>query len=261
MQIPDRFDFEFEDRVEPVVTFMICSQPRSGSSLLCELLANTLHAGMPAEYLRPDRVAMLKRRWGVETLDEYLGELVARKTSPNGVFGLKAHWGQYAAIQSDPEQASVFAGRLAGLRFIHVRREDHLRQAVSLVRALQTSSWSTVTGPETAPAVFDRDDIARKMKRVREEEAAWVEFFDESGIASRGVAYEELANAPEQTARGVLDFLGVELPAGFTFDPPVMERQADELSEEWVARYLAETAPADLTWRSRRRGSRGSPSP
>jgi LPS sulfotransferase NodH len=41
--------------------------------------------------------------------------------------------------------------------------------------------------------------------------------------------------------------LGVDLPAGFSFDPPLMERQADELSEQWAARYLAETAPADLT--------------
>ena len=242
MQIPDRFDFEFENRVEPVVSYMICSQPRSGSSLLCELLANTLHAGMPAEYLRPDRVTMLKRRWGVETLDEYLRALVERKTSPNGVFGLKAHWGQYAAIQADPDQAAVFAGRFPDLRFIHVRREDHLRQAVSLVRALQTGSWSTVTGPETAPAVFDREDIARKMARVQQDEAAWEQLFERTGIASHRIAYEELANAPEQTARGVLEFLGVELPPDLLFDAPLMQRQADDLSEEWVARYLAETA-------------------
>jgi LPS sulfotransferase NodH len=247
MQIRDRFDFEFEDRVEPVVSYMICSQPRSGSSLLCELLANTLHAGMPAEYLRPDRMTMLKRRWGVETLDEYLRELAERKTSPNGVFGLKAHWGQFERIQANPGQAAVFAERIPDVRYIHVLREDHLRQAVSLVRALQTGSWSTLTGPAAASAVFDREDIARKIARIQHEEAAWGRFFERAGIASHRVAYEELANAPEQTARGVLEFLGVELPASFRFDPPLMQKQSDELSEEWVARYLAETAPADLT--------------
>jgi LPS sulfotransferase NodH len=222
---------------------MICSQPRSGSSLLCELLANTLHAGMPAEYLRPDRMDMLKRRWGVEAFEDYLRALVERKTSPNGVFGLKTHWGQYVQAFADGD----WSGRFPGLRFIHVRREDHLRQAISLVRALQTGSWSTVTGPETAPAVFDREDIARKITRVRQEETAWEQFFEQNGIAPHRIAYEELADAPERTTRGVFDFLGIELPAGFTFDPPLMERQADELSEQWVARYRTETAPADLT--------------
>jgi LPS sulfotransferase NodH len=220
---------------------MICSQPRSGSSLLCEQLANTLHAGMPAEYLRPDRMDMLKRRWGAETLDDYLRALVQRKTSPNGVFGLKAHWGQYAKLFGEG------TGPFPELRFIHVRRADHLRQAISLVRALQTGSWSTVIGPENAPAVFDREDIARKLARVQQEEAAWERFFEHNGVVPHRVGYEALAEAPEATTRAVLEFLGVQLPAGFSFDPPLMERQADELSEEWVARYLAETAPADLT--------------
>jgi LPS sulfotransferase NodH len=247
MQIHDRFDFEFEDRVEPVVSYMVCSQPRSGSSLLCELLANTLHAGMPAEYLRLDRMTMLKRRWSVETFDEYLRELVGRKTSPNGVCGLKAHWGQFEQVRGDPEQAAVFARRLPDIRYIHVRREDHLRQAISLVRALQTGTWSTLAAPADRSAVFDREDIARKIVRVQQEEAAWERFFEQEGIAAHRVGYEELANAPDQTTRGVLEFLGVELPPAFGFDPPLMQRQSDELSEEWVARYLSETAPADLT--------------
>jgi LPS sulfotransferase NodH len=256
MQVRDRFDFEFEHRVEPVVSYMICSHPRSGSSLLCELLANTLHAGMPAEYLRPDRMAMLKRRWGAETLDDYLHALVEHKTSPNGVFGLKAHWAQYAPI-ADGEPN----GLPAGLRYIHVSREDRLRQAVSWVRALQTGSWSTVTGPELAPAVYDRQDIERKIARIEQEEAAWERFFETHAIAPHRIAYEELAEAPEPTTRAALAFLGVDLPADFRFDAPLMERQADELSERWVARYRAESAPADLTWRSRPRGSRGSRSP
>ena len=247
MQIPDRFAFEFDRPVEPTVTYMICSQPRSGSSLLCEVLANTLHAGMPAEYLRPDRMAMLKRRWDVETLDDYLRALVERKTSPNGVFGLKAHWGQYARTFGEGDWSGNWSNLFPGFRFIHVRREDHLRQAISLVRALQTGSWSTVTGPENAPAVFDREDIARKIARVESEEAGWEQLFERNGIAPHRISYEELADSPERTARGVLEFLGVELPAGFRFDPPLMERQADELSEQWVARYRDETAPADLT--------------
>jgi trehalose 2-sulfotransferase len=243
MQIPDRFVFEFEERVEPRVSYMICSQPRSGSSLLCEMLANTLHAGMPAEYLRADRVAMLKRRWAVETFDGYLRALTERKTSPNGVFGLKVHWGQYVEVVDERDPASLFAGVAPAMRFISVRREDHVRQAVSWVRALQTGSWSTVLGPEQAPPVFDPDDIERKIGRLEKEEAAWERLFERHAITPHQVTYEQLAEAPEDTTRAALDFLGVELPPGFRFDPPLMQPQSDELSEEWVARYLTSRSP------------------
>jgi trehalose 2-sulfotransferase len=251
MQIPDRFVFEFHQRVTPRVFYMICSQPRSGSSFLCEMLANTLHAGMPAEYLRPDRVAMLKRRWAVETFDEYLHALTERKTSPNGVFGLKVHWGQYSEAAGDRNPTSLFDGLSSEMRFVNVRREDRVRQAVSWVRALQTGSWSTVLGPEQAQAVFDPEDIERKIGRLEKEEAAWERLFERYGISPFQLTYERLVEAPEDTTRAVLDFLGVELPAGFRFDPPLMQRQADELSEEWVARYLTSRSPSHGSRESR----------
>ena len=169
MQIPDRFDFEFDQRVE-TAGLLHDLLPAALGKLRCSArcCANTLHAGMPAEYFRPDRVTMLKRRWAVESFDGYLRALIERKTSPNGVFGLKVHWGQYPDAAGDRDPSTLFAGLAPAMRFITMRREDHVRQAVSWVRALQTRSWSTVLGPEQAPPVFDRDDIERKMRPSRE---------------------------------------------------------------------------------------------
>ena len=39
--------------------------------------------------------------------------------------------------------------------------------------------------------------------------------------------------------RAVLDALGVDAPADLHLPPPVLDRQADERSDEWVERYLA----------------------
>jgi LPS sulfotransferase NodH len=237
MQVADRFEFEFDAGVEPTVSYVICSLPRSGSSLLCEMLANTLRAGMPAEYFRPDRVSMLMRRWCVETFDDYLHALLERKTSPNGVFGMKMHWGQFEAIE-DRDFATLFPN----LRFLEIRREDRLRQAVSLVRAHQTGWWASDMPPRAQrPAVFDRDEIARRVTQIERQETAWSEVFERYGIVPRRLTYEELAATPEGTARTALEFLGVELPPGFDFELR-MERLADELSEQWVERYLAESA-------------------
>jgi trehalose 2-sulfotransferase len=92
--------------------------------------------------------------------------------------------------------------------------------------------------------VFDLEHIERKIGRLAREEAAWDELFGHHGISPLRVTYEQLAAVPEATTRGALEFLGVELPPGFRFDAPLMQRQSDELSEEWVARYLAESTRA-----------------
>jgi LPS sulfotransferase NodH len=89
--------------------------------------------------------------------------------------------------------------------------------------------------------VFDREDIERKIGRLEREENAWQEFFRRHDITPHRVSYEGLAQAPDQHVRELLEFLGQTLPADFEIEPPVMERQTDELSEEWVARYLAES--------------------
>ena len=232
----DRLFFEFE-HTEPRASYMVCSIPRSGSSLLCELLAGTGLAGAPAEFFHPDKMAALRRRWQVEALDDYLRELLARKTSPNGVFGVKAHWGQYQPLFGDSDPRGV----LPAARLVLITRRDRLRQAVSWVRALQTLKWAAEDSPrvERVP-VFDQEHIARKLGRIGREEEAWESLFDRHGIVPHRVVYEDFIAAQGETVRGVLSALGVDAPADLRLPAPVLDRQADELSEEWVERYLAE---------------------
>jgi LPS sulfotransferase NodH len=219
---------------------MVCSIPRSGSSLLCELLGSTGLAGAPAEFFHPDKMRLLQRRWGAETLDEYLRELLARKTSPNGVFGVKTHLGQYDPLfgESDPR------GFLPAAQLVLITRRDRLRQAVSWVRALQTQEWVNQDTPKLQrAAVFDPEHITRKLRRIGREEERWESLFARHGIVPHRVVYEDFVDAQEETVRGVLRTVGVEAPADLSLPPPVHDRQADELSEEWIERFQAEAAP------------------
>jgi LPS sulfotransferase NodH len=235
----DRLFFEFE-RTEPRAAYLVCSIPRSGSSLLCELLGSTGLAGAPAEFFHPDKMASLQRRWGVDELGDYLRELLARKTSPNGVFGIKAHWGQYQPLfgESDPRTL------LPALRVVFITRRDRLRQAVSWVRALQTLKWVTDVGPRVErPEVFDHDHITQKLGRIDREEEVWESLFDRHRIEPHRVVYEDFVAAQAETVRAVLETLGVDAPADLQLPPPLLDRQADERSEEWVERYLSEVSP------------------
>jgi LPS sulfotransferase NodH len=236
----DRLLFEFE-RTEPRTSYLVCSIPRSGSSLLCVLLGATGVAGAPAEFFHPDKMRLLQQRWGAETLDGYLRELLARKTSPNGVFGTKAHWGQYKPLfgESDPREV------LPDPSLVFIKRRDRLRQAVSWVRALQTQRWANGEGPRVErPAVFDYDHITQKLMRIDREEDVWDSFFERHRIVPHRVVYEEFVESQEQTVREVLEAIGVDPPADLHLPPAALDRQADDLSEEWVERYLAEVASA-----------------
>jgi LPS sulfotransferase NodH len=234
----DRLFFEFE-RTETRRSYLVCSLPRSGSSLLCELLGATGVAGAPAEFFHPDKMAALRERWGAATLEEYVRELLARKTSPNGVFGAKAHWGQYQPAFGEADPRTVFPDA----RVVFITRRDRLRQAISWVRALQTRKWADQDRPMVErPAVFDYEDITGRLMRLDREEEAWEALFERCGIAPQRVVYEDFVETRDATVRAVLEALGVEAPSDLHLPPPVLGRQADELSEEWVERYLAESA-------------------
>ena len=110
----------------PLRSYLVCATPRSGSTLLCHLLAQTglagrpeeyfealRHSGIPrrpAEYFDPERHANIIERlafrempdgeqprpnplWRPESYDRYLDWVLEEGTTPNGVFGAKLMWG------------------------------------------------------------------------------------------------------------------------------------------------------------------------
>ena len=62
----DRFDVGDGTRLQPPrAPYLVCSTPRSGSSLLCDALALTGRMGAPIEYFNPDHRRALSERWGI----------------------------------------------------------------------------------------------------------------------------------------------------------------------------------------------------
>ena len=78
----------------PRTTYIVCATPRSGSSLLCESLSNTLLAGQPDEYFNKKSEDLWRKRWDLSSSEDYFCWLLEHGTSPNGVFGMKIMWEQ-----------------------------------------------------------------------------------------------------------------------------------------------------------------------
>jgi LPS sulfotransferase NodH len=111
--------------MKPMLSYLVCATPRSGSTLLCQELAKTGLAGRPQEYFEALRRSGVPRRpheyfdperhpniverlafhemfegapkpnplWHPDTYDQYLEWALDEGTTPNGVFGAKLMWG------------------------------------------------------------------------------------------------------------------------------------------------------------------------
>ncbi len=247
-------------------TYFVCATPRSGSTVLCRSLAATGVAGRPEEYFERLRHSGLPREPreyfdGVEDasllgllpetrqgnpaaadLDGDLQRSVAEGTTPNGVFGAKLMWGYFgdllARLGTTPDGPAVQAltERFGRLSWIHVTRADSVAQAVSLWRALQTRAWKAADAPESHP-VYHARGIAHLRDQLIEQDAAWRRWFAAKAIDPLVVRYERFAADHAATLRDVLAHLGLEVER--IPDPP-MDRQGDERSDRWVARFNEE---------------------
>jgi LPS sulfotransferase NodH len=241
-----------KDLISVGTAYLVCGTPRSGSSLLCEALKNTCLAGYPEEYFWRGDEPSWSQRWGTSSYGEYLQRAVQQGTTPNGVFGAKVMWGYFDDFAnklsqlpglSDLPVVDRLNAVFPNLHYIWIRRQDHVRQAVSHWKAIQTNFWAW-TGPEApvggkAPE-YNFQAIDHLVKEIQIHEQAWRTFFDSNQISALHVEYETLIHAYQETAVQVLRFLGVPAPAGLMFGERRLRKLADEINEDWVHRYLGE---------------------
>jgi trehalose 2-sulfotransferase len=232
-----KFDHVFEGSPAPRISFVVCAMPRSGSSLLCELLAGTELAGAPTEFFDLNHMNEFRRIWGVATFDEYIEALLAKKTSPNGVFGFKAHYHQLIDAFGDVD----LGGRFPNVHLVHISRRDRVRQAVSFALATQTDQWTSLHEPPADPPTYDAEQIRGMVDWIDREEIAWNRYSAARDAPVLRVVYEDFVDAIEETVLDVMRFLQIELPADFRLPQPTLHRQAGPLNDDWVERFVLES--------------------
>lgn len=236
-------------------SYLICATPRSGSTLLCGLLRSTGVAGRPESYFRlpdeqswADRWRIARKPGGSFDYRDYVRAAVAEGRTENGVFDARVIWGtmdemaaKLDAVHPDLAGAhrDLLTRAFGRTRFIHLWRDDTVAQAVSWVRAEQTNYWQQgdIASPGRKPC-FDIERIHDCVRTVDEHNAAWRNWFASVDVRPHLVRYEELTADITGVIRGILSFLGLELPGGRTVVPR-HHRQADEINDEWIARYRA----------------------
>lgn len=247
--------------------YILCATPRSGSTLLCGLLAATGQAGDPHSYFRREDIAEWAAHWGLSPDDAppanasqgpgfdraYLDAALCAGRAGTRLFGLRLMAETlpelntlldrlYPGLPNDRARLERAFGRLA---FVHLSRGDLLAQAVSLVRARQTGLWHRA--PDGAdferigaprPPLYDRTAIAAALTQLQQDAVRWDNWFAREGITSTRLRYEELAADPAAALARVCGALGITPPPAAQIRPHVAPL-ADALNHDWAARFRA----------------------
>lgn len=216
----------------------ICSTPRSGSYLLCRYLINA-GLGVPHEYFNPiimrqiaprlglgsaiQRLAWRPRSWidrlpfgsrpraaEEDFLRQYLAALIPWRCQ-GGVFAAKIHFNQFVKVLDNPTGRRLLDGGV----FVHLYREDLLKQAVSTHFANLTGRWgideTLTTAPMEQPDFFDTAAMDATLQGLAEEDVGWRVLLARNGLSPLSVSYEELCKDPFGFVATIAVRLGVDL--------------------------------------------------
>ena len=243
--------------------YIICTSPRSGSTLLCKMLTATACAGVPESYFHTPSVADWLKEYGlrqagypnsVAALRAVFAQVSKQGRGATQLFGLRVQRPSFAFLVQHmallfPEaktDLARFEAAFGRTRFVHLTRQDKLAQAVSMVRAEQTGLWHRHAdgrelerlAPASAP-IYDRLAIAQKMALLAGYDRSWLDWFEREQIDPLRIEYEDLAANPEAVLWQVMQELGCD-PAAAARVVPQTAKLSDRLSAEWMARFSAD---------------------
>lgn len=186
--------FDRDTGVPPSHLLVIYSTPRSGSTMLCDLVDRT---GLctPHEYFQPYQYRpAMSDRWGVEADDDagYVAALCRYRTGQSGWLGINLH-GHH--LDGWSKARTHLPASITAETHVFVSRRDKIAQAVSYFIAAEGGAWSTAFEPGATPA-YDYEGIARKRHAIVRMESQIETFLDVQEIRPARLVYEEIARDP-----------------------------------------------------------------
>ena len=249
----------------------MCSTPRSGSTLLCETLLATGRLGRPLEHFEVFRHTGLPRqpreyfdpgspaevlqhlaplepgRPSTESSADWWSRIHAAGLTDNGVWGGKLMWGHVEDLLArareldglaDADLNQVLTALLGDVTFVHVSRTDHVAQAVSLWRAVQTQTWRAQATRSQDGARYEFAGIDHLAAQLRAHDLQWRQWL--TGHGHRAPAHGMVGQGHRHTARGRPE-VAVEVVRNVV---DVVVGQRDGRSAEWADRYRQDLARA-----------------
>ena len=212
---------------------LILSMPRSGSNWMASLSNAAGTMGIADEWLDYGHLKLPK---GAKSRPALNAKTLQSASTPNGNFAVKIFPRQLLQVIDEYEFDFIRrAHREHDTKIIILEREDRIAQAISLVRAMQTSQW-TADAPAAQAPRYNYGALTQAYFHICRGYDFWRSYLALQGFAFQAFSYEALQANPNPYLKSVANH--------FAESPPMAQSslkiQRDPLSLEWKARFDAD---------------------
>lgn len=238
---------------------IICATPRSGTTLLCDLLAETGVTGVPNSFYRAESVGNFARKLSVAEGPEferrYLEAILREGRGDTDVFSMRVMWPSVATMREalgavfpdETSDAARIGAAFGTTLYLFIERRDKVAQAISRIKAEQSGLWHRAAdgsvreqGGEFRVPEYDAARLRDSIAETTAHDAEWRNWFAREGIAPMEMSYEELAADPQVAMARLLGALGRD-PEIAKRIVPRTAKLADATSREWAERFARES--------------------
>jgi LPS sulfotransferase NodH len=225
----------------------IFAVPRSGSTFFGDILAKTNLLGFPREHLLKEHVPLFINT--DFTFNEWIRALIRFSFTPNGYSSTKIISYLFLVIaeeyQKSPDLYNDLLLFFKDYPVIYLKRMNKVRQAVSLIKATNSSVWhiknnEKIIGSRSEKTLSEGpEEIENMIVWLIEQEQSLEKLFRKAGIKPRVYFYEDFSDVTRKQSyfNEVIKFLGVEYRN--SIPDANYSALSDEYNEEVVRKYFA----------------------
>jgi LPS sulfotransferase NodH len=244
----EKFDFP-ERSGPPALIYTLASVPRTGSTFVSHLLWQSGCLGSPLEYLNflpgspfgssHNSPEQQRRLWHT---------VLRRRTSPNGVFGVKCFSQQLRGLQQQNpslllEVLQTLFPPSTAAKVVTLKRRDRVAHAVSYARAAMSGVWRKEQEQQSAPNLeYSAEIVEQASRALDQQEADWDLLFRERGAQQILLWYEDVLDDPRSAIESVADFLGIALDRAAAVRVPEIERQSQQEARRWTELHASRSS-------------------
>ena len=183
--------------------YVICTTPRTRSTVLCDLLVSSNVAGYPREYHEGHESL---KGWDITDRKTYQ-KYVSVSTSPNGICGIQVMQKQKHIVERFIDFKKV--------KCIWLRRENKIKQAISLLKAAKRNCFhetnKTRKNDDLSQIKITNDEIIYSTFELTVQDMSWGYYFQKNQINPLTIWYKELETETQQKniLKKVLGFLHI----------------------------------------------------
>jgi LPS sulfotransferase NodH/tetratricopeptide (TPR) repeat protein len=163
---------KWEEAPPPKLKYMVFFMPRSGSTLLCQILAKSGIFGSAHELYIPPNFHPLYRMLDCDNASEYIDRIERVFQSPHGVFGTEIDWDRYQIYWR-----YYLESRMDGYVKFYLDRKDFLSHFISQFYASVANVWFDINGSaqpdRDIPEDLNEENISQVFSFLLRQKLAW----------------------------------------------------------------------------------------